>query len=445
MITTRHLVTPATVGPALDSAFVQARPSTDRPGCVEFSGWIAARSSPVVAVELEHQATVIARATVDRSVSGTPDVSREDAGPNATGFRITDGPVGLAPLNVDVYAVLNDHTRVQIAAAQVQRIWPRSLNVVSAPFVSVIIPCFDSSRFLAEAIESVLSQTYPHIETIVVDDGSHDNAVAVVGRYPGVTYLTHSNRGVSASRNAGLDRSRGSFIVFLDADDRLRPAAVEVGLTHLATAPAAAFVSGQCTHIDAAGHELPAVIAQIVDHDPYQALLRNCYIWTSGAVMFRRGVFDAIGRFDSSLSHSADHDLFFRVAHRFKVGCHGEIVAEYRRHGGNMTRNPGASLRERISVLRRQRSLVAAGPPEWHHAYRDGLAFAREYYGKPVIATVVSDVATGAYARALRSFLTLLTCHPRGAWQALGWLVRQIRLPRVVVGARHGASPGHEA
>jgi glycosyltransferase involved in cell wall biosynthesis len=316
--------------------------------------------------------------------------------------------------------------------------WGPALSRLGAPLVSVVIPCFDSSRFLADAIDSVLSQTYPHVEIIVVDDGSHDNAAAIVRRYPGVIYLAQPNRGVAAARNVGLDRSAGSHIVFLDADDRLRPEAVEVGLVELARDPRAAFVSGQCVHIDDDGRQFPPVPAVHGGVDPYQELLRNCYIWTSAAVMFRRWVFQSIGGFDSALSHSADHDLFFRIAHRFKVGSHGRVVAEYRRHGGNMTRDAAASLRERMTVLRRQRPTVAHGPVEWRQAYREGIAFGRQYYGTPLIARVVSDIATGAWRGALHGFVTLLGCHRRGALDALVWTVRQIPLT-------YGARRVHEA
>ena len=92
-----------------------------------------------------------------------------------------------------------------------------------SPVVSVVIPCYRQAHFLPDAIESVLAQTYPHFEIIVVDDGSPDDTRAVAGRYPGVRCLRQRNRGLSAARNAGLAASIGTYVVFLDADDRLTP------------------------------------------------------------------------------------------------------------------------------------------------------------------------------------------------------------------------------
>src|ERR671912_965329 len=114
---------------------------------------------------------------------------------------------------------------------------------VGTGLVSVVIPCYNQAHFLGEAIESVLSQTYPHFEIVVVDDGSTDNTQEVAARYPGVRYIRQENQGLAGARNAGIRRSNGSYLVFLDADDRLLPEALEVGLEHLNAHPECAFVS----------------------------------------------------------------------------------------------------------------------------------------------------------------------------------------------------------
>ena len=141
--------------------------------------------------------------------------------------------------------------------------------------------------------------------------------------------------------------------------------------------------------------------------------------------MFRRIVFGFVGEFDPSFRESADHDLFLRIAKAYRVRCHGQVVAEYRRHGTNMTRGPGANLRDRIDVLRKQRRTLAGGARHYREAYRAGLAFARDYFGDPLVAAVVSDVATGEWRRALKGYRTLITHYPRGAVTALKWVLRQ--------------------
>src|ERR687894_2072239 len=98
--------------------------------------------------------------------------------------------------------------------------------------VTVVIPCYNQAHFLGEAIESVLSQTYPHFEIVVVDDGSTDNTSEVASGYPPdkVRLIRQENKGLSAARNAGLGRSGGEYVVFLDSDDRLLAEALEVGV-----------------------------------------------------------------------------------------------------------------------------------------------------------------------------------------------------------------------
>jgi glycosyltransferase involved in cell wall biosynthesis len=87
------------------------------------------------------------------------------------------------------------------------------------PLVSVIIPVYNAELYVAEAIESVLAQSYNQVEIIAVDDGSTDGSAAVVQRFPAVQYYFQPNAGISAARNRGIDQAQGDFLAFLDADD----------------------------------------------------------------------------------------------------------------------------------------------------------------------------------------------------------------------------------
>src|SRR6202007_291490 len=98
---------------------------------------------------------------------------------------------------------------------------------------SVIIPCFNQARFLGEALESALAQSYGSCEVIVVDDGSTDETAKVAAAFNRIRYLSQTNRGLAAARNAGLKASAGRYLVFLDADDRLLPDAVATGASIL--------------------------------------------------------------------------------------------------------------------------------------------------------------------------------------------------------------------
>src|SRR5690606_28150709 len=126
------------------------------------------------------------------------------------------------------------------------------------PLVSVVITAYNHARFLGEAIESARGQTYPHVEVVVVDDGSTDDVQSVMAQYADVQTVWQPNQGLSAARNTGLRNSNGTFVIFLDADDRLRPSAAAAGLACFSTHPDSAFVSGDHVRIDAEGAFLAA-------------------------------------------------------------------------------------------------------------------------------------------------------------------------------------------
>lgn len=90
--------------------------------------------------------------------------------------------------------------------------------------VSIIIPCFNASRWIAETIESCLQQTYSNIEIIVIDDGSTDNSLLIIKNYENqITYQSIPHNGGNYARNLGLKLSSGEYIQFLDADDYILP------------------------------------------------------------------------------------------------------------------------------------------------------------------------------------------------------------------------------
>src|SRR5215212_9338337 len=129
--------------------------------------------------------------------------------------------------------------------------------------VSVIIPCYNQAHFLGEAIESVLSQSYKNFEIIVVDDGSSDNTSEVASSYEEVRLVRQENRGLSAARNAGITHSEGEYLVFLDADDRLLPKALEAGLECFEAHPECALVAGHSKFIRADGSFI-----MVLKHEP---------------------------------------------------------------------------------------------------------------------------------------------------------------------------------
>jgi glycosyltransferase involved in cell wall biosynthesis len=281
------------------------------------------------------------------------------------------------------------------------------------PLVTVVIPCYKQAHFLSEAIESVLSQSYPHFEIVVVDDGSPDNTAEVASRYPPekVRLIRQENRGRAPAKNAGLAQSEGEYVVFLDADDRLLPEALEVGVRELEARPQCAFVSGHHRLIASDGSILDEPHQRILGDDPYLTLLCGNFIGMHATVTYRRTAIEAIGGFDISLKVCEDYDLFLRLARRFLICQHDILVAEYRQHNMNVTRNHSLMLSAALKVLRSQREHLKESK---HHqqAYKAGVRFWQGYYGVQLAHKVLADVRDHEWRWALRDALVLLRHYP---------------------------------
>lgn len=280
------------------------------------------------------------------------------------------------------------------------------------PVVSVIIPCYNQGRFLADAIQSVLQQTYNGLEIIVVDDGSDDNTPRVASAYSAVRSIRQTNQGLSAARNAGVAVSTGEYLVFLDADDRLLPGALQAGLDCLTAHPECAFAVGHFRFITADGSPLPVQGWTRVDGGQYSAFLRGEGIAMGATVTYRRGVLTSVMGFNTSLRACEDYDLYLRITRTFPVCYHDSLVAEYRQHDRNMSRNPGLMLRSALSALRSQRQYLT-GNGDHIEAYKAGIRYWRGQYGPALQREFLARLRAGR-VDAMGTFLTLVRYQPRG-------------------------------
>jgi len=364
------------VGRAID----RPRPGERSVGAsVDLLGWVLGRSSRAVAVEVLHEDRVVQRMTLDHRrpdlTKAFPDVPQADEG----GFRTQLQTVGMGEVEVTLQAVLADQDRVPLATLRLARRWREDAYHAAAPLVSVVIPCYDQARFLPEAIESVQAQSYPHLELVVVDDGSHDNTSEVAARYPGVRLVRQENAGLSAARNTGLRHTNGAYLVFLDADDRLLPNALADGLAAFAEHPEAAFVAGRYRTIEAGGREISEFPMAELGKDPYETLLLGNIIAMHGAVMYQRLTLQAMGGFDPSLDACEDYDVYLRIAPRMPIATHDGLVAEYRRHGSAMSDDPHRMRRAALRVLSRQLSVIG-GHDRLMQAYEAGRRYWLGHY-----------------------------------------------------------------
>jgi len=301
------------------------------------------------------------------------------------------------------------------------------------PLVSVVIPCYNGEAYLKEAIESALMQTYQPVEIIVVDDGSTDSSPEIVQKFP-VRYIRQQNRGLTESRNRGVRESRGTYIVFLDADDRLKPEAIETGLGILAEHPECAMTVGDHVFLSADGSQAAVSRKDCLLDSHYEALLKSNFIEMISSVLFRRSVLEELGGFDTGLRVAEDYELYLRIARDYPICCHPAVVAEYRLHLGNTSHDSGLMLTMTLQVLRSQARYVR-GDARRLFAFLEGVGRWREKYGRQLAAELARSFST-LHGHPLRRKLLLLVDHyPPGLMVFL--LLRL--MPRL---AKGNATPG---
>lgn len=220
------------------------------------------------------------------------------------------------------------------------------------PLVSVVIPCYNHGQFLADAVQSVLRQTHPACEAIVVDDGSTDSTPQVAAAFGGaIRSIRQVNQGLSAARNRGIEAATGETVVFLDADDLLEPAYVATLLALADRTPAVEGAYGGYRLVDEANRPLPQVENRVVAPAALHAQLLQGNFWVPESLMVRRRALLAVGLFDRAHGACADWEMWLRLTGRYAFAGTGEVLVRYRVVTNSMSSNPARMQEDRLAVL----------------------------------------------------------------------------------------------
>ena len=226
----------------------------------------------------------------------------------------------------------------------------------SAVDISVIIPCYNSLQFVADAIDSVFRSTHASLEIIVVDDGSREPVEPyLTTRYPGVKNLKcirQENRGLSGARNSGIRESSGEFLVFLDADDLILPDKLEKQLEFFRTHSDVDLVYSLSEWFTGNDPEqIFPVRFPVYEGKILSNLLFGNFIHVNSVMLPRKTVLDA-GGFDEALKELEDWDLWLRLAIAEKsFACIPLILSKVRVHTGSMTTDQLKMNRTMVRVL----------------------------------------------------------------------------------------------
>jgi glycosyltransferase involved in cell wall biosynthesis len=225
--------------------------------------------------------------------------------------------------------------------------------MTAGSLVSCVIPVRNGARFLGEALDSVLAQSYRPLEVIVSDDGSRDATPEIARAYgPAVVYVSGPAAGVSAARNRGIRASRGELVAFLDADDRWHPGKLALQVARFVRAPGLALCLAQARAVWAP--ELVETRLR-VERERLAVVVTACHLSTAVA---RRALFGTIGVFDETRPLGEDTDWFQRVIDAgVSVEILPDVLVDRRLHPGSLTYGTNVFTREYL--LAHVRELVA--------------------------------------------------------------------------------------
>jgi glycosyltransferase involved in cell wall biosynthesis len=330
--------------------------------------------------------------------------------------------------------------------------------------ISIVMPAYNSSAFIREAIDSIISQTYPHFELLVCDDGSPDDTQEIVremaSRDNRIKLIVNQHGGVSRNCNVGLKMAKFPWIARLDADDVAVPDRLETQIKAAERDPKVICWGGGARLINRHGRMLRGAQLGPVNESEYQTLRQaGKVIYILGpTVMFRRDDALAVGGYDPRFDGAEDIELLSRLACRGQVRTLPKVLTLYRIHGQSVTAQRSALQRHLFSFIEARNHAWQAGEDMELEPYladlaarptldrlRDGIAGkGSQYYRNTSIhfaeRRLLSALGTGAMAALLQPVAT----SRRFGRRLVRGVIRRIANLRHADPASIGLPPEHE-
>jgi hypothetical protein len=229
---------------------------------------------------------------------------------------------------------------------------------MSDPAISVAMSVYNGERFLSEAIESVLAQTWHDFEFLILDDGSRDSSLEIIQRYaaadPRIKVIARENRGLVASLNQLLAEAQAPLVARMDADDICAPTRFERQIAFLAACPDHGVIGSLSYDIDENGEFFPLYTGEHpLTHEEFlQHIEVNGPLLAHPTVMYRRDVVLAAGGYHAAFRHCEDYDLWLRLAHRTKIANLPERLLRYRHYAGQVSNRHALEQQIGVAVSR---------------------------------------------------------------------------------------------
>jgi glycosyltransferase involved in cell wall biosynthesis len=240
---------------------------------------------------------------------------------------------------------------------------PRPCEVVrraataAAPRLAVVVPSYDTASYLGAAVRSLLAQTMPDLEVIVVDDGSHDDSVQRVLAIPDrrLTVVRQHNRGLAGARNTGILLARAPFIGFCDSDDLWHPRKAERHLERMERTPDVGVTFSFSAYLDHDGVPTGQLLATACAEPTVRDLVRRNHLGNGSTAVVRRTCFERVGLYDESIANAEEWELWVRIAAlaALRIVRIPEPLTGYRIRAGSLSASYDSFLRNAWIAIQR--------------------------------------------------------------------------------------------
>lgn len=266
---------------------------------------------------------------------------------------------------------------------------------LSQPLISVILPTYNGSRYLREAIDSCVAQTYQNWELIVVDDCSTDATPTIVAGYvshdPRIKSIRHQvNKKLPTALNTGHAAARGDYLTWTSDDNKFLPLAIEKMTRFLQDNPRVGLVYTDCVLIDEVGRYLRDYSAQPASRLAYMNALAGCFL-------YRRAVYETLGGYDTELFLAEDYEYWLRAYRQFELAPLHKTLYEYRWHDQSLTKSAN-----RLAIRTSAERALRRHLPYLRHSLPEDVARGWTVCAANAVRRGDLIQAVTAYARALR-------------------------------------------
>ncbi len=225
----------------------------------------------------------------------------------------------------------------------------------SPPLVSVLMAVYNSERYLAQAVESILNQTLHALEFVIIDDGSTDRSLAILQQYaaqdPRIRLTSRENRGIPQTRNELLEMARAELLAVMDSDDVALPERLEQQVAFLQAHPKVVCLGSAFELIDAQNRRITKLPVPLEDREIQAQILAGHAAIFQPCAMMRRQAVEQIGGYSLAMTQAEDLDLWLKLGEIGNLANLPEVLVKYRLHAN--------SVSEQDCALQRQKALEA--------------------------------------------------------------------------------------